>query len=247
MGTIWWTDLLHAPEVFTTSTRIRAQNGCLIAADPQDSSGGDLSQFLAHVPILVGWPMSGCPTVNLPVNQLFPCAEDDEWYARLLFLPVIHQISREELYWQMSHPIPVSLYLEHSKISMYAVEFRPLQPPLLHPWLIFPALIATSSSDAISVRRASAFLRTIPVLLEAPILALQPEADGKSWNQELLVNSLPLAIGVIDLVSGEFAGRSELLTDVLFELPPLECVGWTDLLRDRAELRVPLRAGSTGE
>jgi hypothetical protein len=230
-------DLAHAPDVFTKSTRIQTQSACLIAADVQDSSGGDLLQCLAHPPIPVQWPMTGCPTVNLSEGALFPSPSEDEWYARLLFLPVVHQLSQEEPHWRMSHPVPLSLYIEHVQSLMYAVQFNPLQPPLLYPWLVFPALLRDPPPAA--YEKAAVFLRTIAILLEAPIFALQPEPDGKSWNQEFLATSLPSVVSVIDLVSGELDVVPRIITDVLIELSPLECVGWTDLVKEGAELLVP--------
>jgi hypothetical protein len=136
----------------------------------------------------------------------------------------------------MGHPVPLSLYIEHLEDSMYAVQFKPLQPPLLFPWLVLPAL-KTPITDLASYEEAARFLRTVPILLEAPIFALQPEADDKRWNQEVLVRSLPTIVGVVDLVSGELTG-AEPLKDVLFELSPLEIVGWTYLLKEDAEMIV---------
>jgi len=228
-------DLAHAPDVFTASARIQAQKACLIAADVHDPSGGDLVHSLAHSPIQVEWPMIGCTTVNLSTEDLFPSPKEDEWYARLLFLPVIHQVSHEEPYWRMGHPVPLSLYIEQLEPSMYAVQFKPLQPPLLYRWLIFPALLK-HPTDSASYEKAASFFQTLPILLEAPIFALQQD---KSWNQELLASSLPDVLGVSDLVKGELSEAPEIFTNVLFELSPLEFTGWSYLLKEGAELVVP--------
>jgi hypothetical protein len=190
---------------------------------------------LAHPPILVEWPMIGCTTVNLSEGDLFPSPKEDEWYARLLFLPVVHQVTHEAPHWRMSHPVPLSLYIEQLEPSMYAVQFKPLQPPLLYRWLIFPARMK-HPTDSASYEKAASFLQTLPILLEAPIFALQ---QSKNWNQELLVSRLPDVLGVSDLVSGELAEEPEILTDVLFELSPLEYTGWHYLLKEGAELLVP--------
>lgn len=128
--------------------------------------------------------------------------------------------------------------MEHLQASMYAVQFKPLQPPLLYPWLVFPALMAPPPADPASYERAARFLRTVPILLEAPIFVLQPEADAKSWNQRLLISNRNV-IGVTDLVGGEQVERGKGIRDVLFELSPLEFVGWTDLLKKGAQVLVP--------
>ena len=120
---------------------------------------------------------------------------------------------------------------------MYAVQFKPLQPPLLFPWLVQPALRANLPDNA-AYEQAARFFRTVPILLEAPVLALQPEHD-QSWNHAQLVENLPTVLGVIDWVSGEISEEPVLLTDVLFELSPLECVGWTELLKTDGEMQVP--------
>ncbi len=85
--------------------------------------------------------MTGCPTVSQSDGALFPIPTEDQWYAQLLFLPVIHQVSQQEPHWRMGHPVELSLYVEHFQASMYAVQFKPLQPPLLYPWLVLPALL----------------------------------------------------------------------------------------------------------
>jgi hypothetical protein len=231
-------DLARAPDVFTTSARIQVQRACLIAADVNDCSGGDLKGCLAHSPIEVEWPMIPCAVAELPESALFPSPKEDEWYARLLFLPVVHQLSHEEPHWRMGHPVPLTLYIEHLEASIYAIQFKPLQPPLLHPWLVLPAL-KMNLTDAAAHERSARFVSTVPILLEAPIFALHPEADDKSWNQEMLVRGLPEnLVGVVDLVSGELAGYGEDFRDVLFELSPLEIVGWTYLLKKGAEMIV---------
>jgi FRG domain len=230
-------DLAHAPEAFNPSSRIQAQKACLIAADAQDLSGGDLS-LLAHTRIEVGWPMTGCQTANLPTGALFPSPAEDEWYARLLFLPVVQQIWQTEPHWRMAHPVQLSMYIEHLEASIYAIQFKPLQPPLLFPWLVFPAL-ATEPQDEETYQRAAHFLGTVPILLEGPVFALQPEHDDERWNHAQLVENLPTVLGVIDWMSGELSAEPELLDDVFFELSPLECVGWTDLLKTESEMRVP--------
>ncbi len=53
----------------------------------------------------------------------------------------------------------------------------------------------------------------------------------------MLASNLPSFTRTYDLVSGEDA-ENELLTDVLFELSPLEYVGWTRLLQADAEMLV---------
>lgn len=230
-------DLARGPEVFTRSERIQAQQACLIAADAQKSNG-DLAEFLAHPPIQVQWPMTGCGVVNLQTNALFPSPAEDEWYARLLFLPIVHQVWHEEPHWRMAHPVELSLYTEHLESSMYAVQFKPLQPPLLFPWLIEAALLVKPPAEAV-YEQAARFFQTVPILLEAPIFRLQLEHDVERWDHEQLVSNLPDVLGVIDWVSGEISEDPVLLNDVLFELSPLECVGWTDLLRTGGELFVP--------
>jgi hypothetical protein len=230
-------DLALGPEFFANSARIQAQKGCLIAADP-DNNEGDLTQFLAHPPIRVAWPMTGCVGASLPTPTLFPGPKEDEWYARLLFLPVVPQVSRTAPYWRMAHPVPLSMYIEHLESARYAIAFNPLQPTLLYPWLITAALLANPPSQE-AYDQAARYLRSIPILLEAPLVAMQPDHDHTSWNHALLTENLPRMVVALEWESGEMSEMPVLLRDVLFELSPLECVGWTDLLRQGEPVQVP--------
>src|SRR5580658_863527 len=117
----------------------------------------------------------------------------------------------------MAHPVQLSLYIEHLEPSMYAVQFKPIHPPLLSPWLIWPALLAKPPNQA-SYDKAARFLRAAPILLEGPVFALQPEQDDESWNHAQLVENLPRVLGVIDWVSGELSDEPVRLSNALFEL-----------------------------
>jgi hypothetical protein len=229
-------DLAKGPDFFARSARIQVQKGCLIAADPAIHDG-DLSQFLVHPPIRIAWPMSGYDDEVLGTQKLFPGPKEDEWYARLLFLPVVPEIVSSDHSWRMAQPVSLSLYLEHLEDVRFAVAFNPLRPPLLFPWLIMPALLANPPSE-IAYERAAAFLRTVPILLETPIVAMQPDPDHESWNQARLAQHLPSVLGVLEWGSGVMADMPVRLWDVLFELSPLEYVGWTDLLREGGQMVV---------
>jgi hypothetical protein len=232
-------DLSLGPDFFAKSARIHAQKGCLIAAQ-MDESEGNLAQFLAHPAIRVAWPLSGFKGADLPTDSLFPGPKEDEWYTRLLFLPVIPQVSRTIPYWRMAHPVTLSMYIEHLEAAQYAVAFNPLQPPLLFPWLISAVMMDNPGEAAAD--RAAKFVRSVPILLETPLVATLPEHDDAFWNHALLVQNLPTVIGalrVLEWEGGENYRPPFLLSEVLFELSPLECVGWTDLLRRGGQLQVP--------
>jgi hypothetical protein len=232
-------DLARAPKMFTRSARIQAQKGCLIVADAQNTKG-DLSQFLFHSPIAVEWPMTGCDMINLETEALFPSPKVDELYAYLLYLPVVHQVWEEKPNWRMAHPVQISLYAEHFQASMYAVQFNPLQPPLLYPWLLEYALLKKPTNHE-AYEQAAKFFQTTPILLEAPIMALQAQDPGRGGNHRQLVENLPEILGCMEWLSNEISHEAVKLTDVLFELSPLEYVGWTELLYPDGEMQV-LRA-----
>jgi FRG domain len=229
-------DLAKGPEFFAKSARIQAQKGCLIAADPADQDG-DLAQFLIHPSISVAWPMRGYDGEGWGTKRLFPGPKEDEWYTRLLFLPVVPEIAAPGPGWRMAHPVPLSLYLEHLEDVRFAVSFNPLQPPLLFPWLIMPALLANPPSEE-AYERAAVFFKTVPILLETPIVAMQPDPGHESWNHARLAQHLPGVLGVLEWDSGNMAEMPVRLRDVLFEFSPLECVGWTDLLREGGQMVV---------
>ena len=101
---------------------------------------------------------------------------------------------------------------------MYAIQFKPLQPPLLFPWLVAPAL--RMNSDEATIDRAARFLGSVPILLEAPVIAMKANHDCESWNHALLTENLPTVLGVLNWGTGEVSDEPVLLTHVLFELPP---------------------------
>jgi len=231
-------DLEHAPNIFHRSTRIGAQKACLIAADVNDPSGGDLWKFLRFPPIEVEWPMTGCTTVNLETEVLFPGPKQDDWYAFLLFLPIVHQVWNKEPYWRMAHPVELSLYIAHLPESIYAIQFKPLQPPLLYPWLNATTLQRKITSEK-AYEQAALILQTTPILLEAPVLPLLHEYNYTSRNHKQFIENLPTSQGFIEWVSNEISGDPVYLTNVFFELSPLERVDWAILLKKNGKLEVP--------
>lgn len=60
-----------APQVLASSERIRVQQACLLAADP-NVNGGDLASFYACPPIPVARPMVGVSRLDMPTDEMFP-------------------------------------------------------------------------------------------------------------------------------------------------------------------------------
>ena len=229
-------DLMHGPEIFRRSARIQAQKACLLAAHPDQNCGDLLKLDPPPIQVQVTWPMTGCEFVEREADEIFPSPSDDEWYTRLLFLPTIHQVWNEEPYWRIAHPVELSMYVHHLESAAYAVQFKPLQPPLLYPWLVESALLRNPPPDA--YEKASVFLGSTPILLEGPLFALQLEFDDSQWNHAMLARHLPRITGSLDWVGGAVSNQPAILGDVFFELSPMESVGWEDLLALGAEMFV---------
>jgi hypothetical protein len=230
-------DLALGPDFFARSARIKAQQGCLIASDPA-CDNGDLLRFLVHPPIRVAWPMAGYEKSGFSTWSMFPSPKEDEWYTRLLFLPMVPHVERSPPNWRMVHPVPISMYTEHLEAAQYAITFNPLQPPLLWPWLIMPTLLVQPPCEAV-VERAAGFIDAVPILLETPFVVLNPEQDSPIWNHADLAFNLPDVLGVLEWEGGEMSEQPVLLWNVFIELSPLECVGWTDLLQRNRRMHAP--------
>lgn len=229
-------DLANAPQTFHESARIKAQAGCLVKADKDWNNGGDLFDLIIDS-VEVGWPMTGCDTVNLGTEVLFPPPQKDKWFSHLLFLPPVVQVYKEAPYWRIAHPVELSFYMELFTQLVPIVQFNALQPPLLFPWLIEYAL-HPNPTNIETFEKAAKYLDATPILLEAPALQLLEEKDYTIDHLEL-VYKLPHITGCLEWETDDISYSGVNLTKILIELSPLEVVGWSILLNRGGELQVP--------
>lgn len=227
-GTVF--DLALAPEVFSSSTRIRAQQACLLHAD-REVDGGDLSAFyVPGTPLRIGWPLEGCAEVGWTTNDLFPPAPEDAWYAKFVAVPLAPDLPRSTERTVYAHPINVTLYLpqgtdrsdDERLLEDLTYRFVTQHPPLLFATLLEEAA-TTPAGDQQEAALAAALGQATALLLEGPMMSTI--APVSKLNRGLLATSLADAAPCRDLVAGSSAGTAD-LTNVFVELSALDSSGW---------------------
>ncbi len=239
-GTLF--DLADAPRVFAGSPRIQAQRACLVLAS-EDEADGDLKPFcVAGTPLEIGWPLAGCPEVQLPADQIFPPVAEDHWYNRFVSLPLTPNLDPEGPATEFTQAIPISLYLpqtgrpEADREGLDALTGRIVCLP---PPLFFHDLVSGGSADLTArIEGAGNLLRAAtPMLLEGPLLHLLPPVEHEMFNLGMLAHDLADAAPVLDAPAGRVTGEAS-LKNVFLELSPLEETGWERVERGGRPLEI---------
>jgi hypothetical protein len=212
---------------------MRAQSGCLVYCGGKDSRPLDLKKehLVSDTPLTVARPMMGAPGLELTVADLFPSPEEDSWYSRLLSVPMTY--APKPAPPKLRRSIPVTVYFD-KKNPTYTdeVHFRDvaLPLPLLH------RAFQNCNPDA-SSESASAPPRTIPIILEAPLIFSNPPGDSELWHHGLLARDIPDRCPIYDFGATAPCGEVP-LTDVLFEFSLLEKTGWEKIVKASEPIRV---------
>jgi hypothetical protein len=215
-------DLSNAPHIFASSTRIRAQQACLIYADAE-LDDPDLCHFYACPPIPVGRPLADCPEICARFSVLFPGPQDDNWYDRLLSVPWTSRLFPETSRVAVAPAIPVNLFVQ---AAIDAVD-QPLVDRLI---VVPPHNVRDSVLQGIDwcadpphpLQKTHPLEKATRVLLEAPVLSTTPAVDTGLWNEGLLVEG-PWSTGV---ENDDGTGTELDLHNIFIEFSPLERVGW---------------------
>ncbi len=217
-------DLSRAPAWFASSPRVRAQAGCLLAADPKRGAG-DLSSCYACRPIPVAWPMVGAQRVHAADHEIFPPPGRDEWYRRFLSIP-LGKRPAERGGVTHTQAIPVSLY-DYDEPSLTADVRRCMITLPLR--FLFPT-IADMLAEKDSLHRLPDWHDTpgisdaTVIVVETPILHGLPRGDSGFWNDTLVSQDIDTEVDAYDL-KGQPAARVS-LENVFVEFSPLEMAGW---------------------
>jgi len=219
-------DLARAPEMFASSPRMRAQSGCLIYCRNADSSPLDVRKLLVPgTPLHVRRPMTGAPGLDRPVADMFPSPAVDPWYARLLSVPMAY--SPRPSPPTLRRQIPVTVYHDPTR-RRYTEEVH------FHDVAIEPALIHREIPE-LARRPADRAAAPTVILLEAPMIHPRPPGDSKEWHHGLLWTDLPDRCPEYDL-GGTTPIGTVALDDVLFELSPLENIGWERVIQRQSRI-----------
>ena len=233
-GTLF--DLALATAAFSSNPRIRAQQACLIYADPSVRGGDLASLFVPGTPLRVAWPLEGCPEVNWPANRILPPARDDDWYARFVAVPLAPDLAKSRARTVFDHPIAVTLYqpdgageAEHrALLDDLTYRFVTLRPAFLYAQTV--KLIARGELGT-SGQLWERFADATALLLEGPMMTTIPQVSR--LNLGLLPSGLADTTPACDFVSGAPAGDIS-LRNVFIEVSALDAAGWESFERDRA-------------
>jgi hypothetical protein len=226
-------DVADAPEIFSSSERMRAQAACLVYCRNKNKNHLDLkTRLVPGTPIKVQRPMTGVTGLDRRVSDLFPSPEQDKWYARLLSVPMGYAPVPAPP--RLRRSIPVTVYFDQQNPRyVQEVRFRDwiVSPPLLHRW-IQEAAQTVEPSDPIKL-----VAQAIPIVLEAAMLFPYPPGDSNHWHHGLLVSDVPDWCLTYNFENGQ-PHNGVSLTNVLFEFSPLEKTDWDRVVRDDAPVSI---------
>jgi len=228
-------DLLQAPPPFSSSTRIRAQQACLMYADAA-VSGGDLAEFyVPGTPLRVAWPLVGCEEVTRSTNGMFPPAPEDDWYARFVAVPLGPDLDSSTERTVFDHPIDVTLYRpdgagpaeDQRLLEDLTYRFVVARPPLFHA----ASAVARDPPAVLRDQRLrERFASATPLLVEGPLMTALPPIE--QVNMGLAGMFLSDRAPSRELGARGPAGDVD-LTNVFIEVSPLDAHGWERIEHDR--------------
>lgn len=247
-------DLAAIPRVFGDSRRLQVQKACLLATNPS-CDGGNLKPFCVCDPIPVQWPMTGTSGLDAATDEMFPRPDEDPWYARLLSIPLVHEVDKSTSSLRLARPLPVTIYLPDDS-QKHKDRFP--KPTILSPEFVLPRLLHSGHNpinrpgdQALRLEPATFHLKdATPILLELPLLAMHGDtmmnylamrwgakADNSLLGQDktdvrerfcnygVLSGDMSDSVDVSDARTGETLPMT--LKSVFLEFSPLEAIGST--------------------
>lgn len=210
-------DLTALPVGLQPSTRIQHQSASLVYTN-RKTNGGDLSPYLACPPIPLAPELIASIDSEITSEFLFPTPDHDEWYRRLLQLPLWPRLTQtNELELQQSFEVPLYAWDDPSMMTV-SEPLIILQPTLLTPTLKTEPLIGPVDPAPLLAPDA------ISILVEEPIFLTSPSFDDPVWNHAALWAGIPHLAQVRPQTGGEHTSVD--LTKVYFEFSPLELGDW---------------------
>jgi TPR repeat protein len=211
-------DLAKAPKLFAESPRVQAQEACLILGPGSDQE--DLSSLLVTEPLEVTLPMSGSLCGSMAMAELFPPPGIDEWYARLLAVPLMPSRDTDSGQSVLTQAAPVTLYGDDEKaLRSIARRMRPLWPRKLFAFLAEEEQERDGSDSFLSDPD-----EITSISLHFPIRLELPDASGEGWNHGITAADVPGTAPLLDPLTGE---RGEVSVEKVFvEFSPLEHPAW---------------------
>ena len=182
--------------------------------------------------------MDGAPQIDAPVEEMFPDPSQDEWYNRFVSIPLTYQAHPATSGLSLARPIEVKLYRYQGEDKTKEVLRRvkhvsPTRHDLLNTLTM--GLIDEASAHRIEFHLSKA----THILLDAPIMNRFLDADPQIWNHGILVGDMSDNVEAFEFSTDKPCG-SVSLTNVYFEISPLEITNWVQLHDYKAgEIQVP--------
>ncbi len=214
-------DLSSRP-MLSKSSRIKIQKACLLGANPS-IKGGDLQEFYACVPILVGWPMEGAPRLGDSTDLLFPDPSEDPWYRSFLSIPLTWVVDPESRVLKLARPLEIASYFYSSKTKREEITTH--HAKFISPNPFYPAAEQSLSMNP-SGSREFRFSEATRILFEAPIIHWFLRYTPDMWNQAILADDMS---DEVDAFGHTPETPRILLTSVYMEFSPLENTDWGSL------------------
>jgi hypothetical protein len=211
-------DLTALPPGLERSTRISNQSAALVYAE-KSFDGGSLTSFLACPPIELSINFLNRIPTTTTAAFLFPAPRNDEWYRRLLQLPLwpqLDDVNRLEL----GQSFTVPLY------AWDASSLQAVTDPLI---ALTPTLLAPTLRKVTITRAGQEYAPLLPsgcisVLIEEPIYLMTPPVGDAAWDYEALWTGTPTTARAKS-PTGESLQEVK-LSHTYFEFSPLELGDW---------------------
>lgn len=209
-------DLSQAPEVFASSARMKAQQGCLIYAKGT-TDDGDLSPSMMAPPIEVPTSISGNSSA-MSVGDLFPSPANDHWYEALVSIPLSFG-TPDNQHLVLRPTLPIALYFDTNDDRQL---LRDTTCMLANPLL--SAFLRSEQDRGADWIHAEAFpADAITILIDEPWYLVTPPL-GDEWNESIAMLGLPTVAPVTNPEPGE--PDQAPLDRVLVEFSVLEYSIW---------------------
>jgi len=186
--------------------------------------------------------MTGAPRLDDPTETMFPGPTNDQWFRRLLNVPLVFMVDDEAKKLTLDRPLPVTPYYSSCEDDLKELGGGQLLPPALD-LMRWDTALSTAMPDLLSrwSEEAAVWLNISPdntslespkvthVLLEAPVLADVPTIRSGRWNLDVLGFDLADTVEAFRLRDEQSCGAQS-LKNVFLEFSPLEVPAW-----DRSE------------
>ena len=204
-----------APAIFRTGTRLQVQKACLLNTRGL-ANGGDCRGLLAAEPFELAPEAMRNGGQRWRTAELFPSPKRDEWYARLLGVPLVFGGARHEGKLVATNMLPVEFVLDQEGAEGQRYMQEVMQSTArLWPLCAYGHLLQQAEPERRPVLQAA-----VPISLDFPLIA--HSNPWEFWNQEVLWRNAGLK--ALDRLPEHPSAQGGF--NLFFEFSPLEVTSW---------------------